>query len=74
MAEMQPVKITETILRDAHQSLCATRMRISQMLEEETGQSETELVYMRKGGHPFFGKVREEEGWDPAAGVAAEDS
>lgn len=47
------------------------QMRISQMLEEETGQSETELVYMRKGGHPFFGKVREEEGWDPAAGVAA---
>jgi hypothetical protein len=35
-------------------------MRISQMLEEETGQSETELVYMRKDGHPFFGKVREE--------------
>lgn len=34
MAEMQPVKITETILRDAHQSLCATRMRISQMLPQ----------------------------------------
>jgi glycerol-3-phosphate dehydrogenase len=47
------------------------QMRISQMLEEETGQSETELVYMRKDGHPFFGKVREEEGWDPAAGAEA---
>ena len=27
-----PVKITETVLRDAHQSLLATRMRIGQML------------------------------------------
>ena len=35
-------------------------MRISQMLEEEKGLKETELVYMRKDGHPFFGKVREE--------------
>ncbi len=30
----KPVKITETILRDAHQSLVATRMRISQMLPQ----------------------------------------
>ena len=29
-----PVKITETILRDAHQSLCATRMRIEQMIPQ----------------------------------------
>ena len=29
-----PVKITETILRDAHQSLCATRMRIGQMVPQ----------------------------------------
>ena len=28
----KPVKITETVLRDAHQSLLATRMRIEQML------------------------------------------
>ena len=28
------VKITETILRDAHQSLVATRMRIEQMLPQ----------------------------------------
>lgn len=27
-----PVKIVETVLRDGHQSLCATRMRISDML------------------------------------------
>lgn len=32
--DKKPVKITETILRDAHQSLCATRMRISQMLPQ----------------------------------------
>ena len=29
-----PVKITETVLRDAHQSLLATRMRIGQMLPQ----------------------------------------
>ena len=29
-----PVRITETILRDAHQSLCATRMRIEQMVPQ----------------------------------------
>ena len=34
MAEVvkKPVKITETILRDAHQSLIATRMTTEQML------------------------------------------
>ncbi len=34
MAEQvkKPVKITETILRDAHQSLIATRMTTEQML------------------------------------------
>lgn len=30
----QPVKITETVLRDGHQSLVATRMRIEDMLPE----------------------------------------
>ena len=28
---MKPVKIMETVLRDGHQSLAATRMRISDM-------------------------------------------
>jgi len=32
--EKKPVKITETILRDAHQSIAATRMRIGQMLPQ----------------------------------------
>ncbi len=32
MVEKKPVKITETILRDAHQSLIATRMTTEQML------------------------------------------
>ncbi|MFQ5444187.1 MAG: pyruvate carboxylase subunit B, partial [Nitrospinales bacterium] len=31
-AEMNPLKITDTILRDAHQSLLATRMRTEDML------------------------------------------
>ena len=30
--EKKPLKITETILRDAHQSLIATRMTTEQML------------------------------------------
>ena len=29
---MAKVKITETVLRDAHQSLIATRMRLDEML------------------------------------------
>ena len=32
MANPKPVKITETILRDAHQSLIATRMTTAEML------------------------------------------
>ena len=32
MAEKRSVKITETILRDAHQSLIATRMPTEEML------------------------------------------
>ena len=32
MSQTKPVKITETILRDAHQSLIATRMSTEQML------------------------------------------
>ena len=32
MADIKPVQITETILRDAHQSLIATRMTTEQML------------------------------------------
>ena len=31
---MAKVKITETVLRDGHQSLLATRMRLSQMLPQ----------------------------------------
>ena len=40
------------------------QMRISRLLEQETGLKETELVYMRKNGHPFFGKVRDASGCD----------
>ena len=32
MAEQKPVKIMETVLRDAHQSLIATRMPTEMML------------------------------------------
>ena len=30
----KPVKIMETVLRDGHQSLCATRMHLSDMLPQ----------------------------------------
>ena len=30
----KPVQIMETVLRDGHQSLCATRMRTSDMLPQ----------------------------------------
>ena len=32
LTEKKPVKIVETVLRDAHQSLIATRMSTEQML------------------------------------------
>ncbi len=32
MSEVKPIKITETVLRDAHQSLIATRMPTELML------------------------------------------
>jgi oxaloacetate decarboxylase alpha subunit len=33
MEKMKPLKITETVLRDGHQSLAATRMRMSDMID-----------------------------------------
>lgn len=45
------------------------QMRISSMIESELGQKETEVNYMRQGGHPFFGRVRTlEESDQEAAG------
>ena len=35
----KPLKITETVLRDAHQSLIATRMTTEQMLPIEIGRA-----------------------------------
>ena len=37
--EKKPVKIVETVLRDAHQSLLATRMSTEQMLLRSGRQS-----------------------------------
>ena len=47
MAEVvkKPVKITETILRDAHQSLIATRMSTEQMLPIIEKLDEVCLLY-----------------------------
>ena len=43
--EKKPIKITETILRDAHQSLIATRMTTEQMLP---------IVFRRVLGWRYF--------------------
>ena len=46
--EKKPIKITETVLRDAHQSLIATRMTTEQMLPiVESAGAEPPLT------HPF---------------------
>ena len=34
MTKQNPVKIVETVLRDGHQSLAATRMRIEDMIPQ----------------------------------------
>lgn len=36
------------------------QMRIAQLIEQELGKKETELLYTRKNSQMFFGKVREE--------------
>ena len=69
MAEIQkkPVKITETILRDAHQSLIATRMTTEQMLPiidkmDQVGYHSVECW----GGATFDASLRflKEDPWD----------
>ena len=35
-------------------------MRLEQMIEEELGKKETEIVYARQGSQVLFGKVRKE--------------
>ena len=67
MAEPKPVKITETILRDAHQSLIATRMTTEQMLPiveklDQVGYQSLECW----GGATFDASLRflKEDPWD----------
>ena len=63
----KPIKITETILRDAHQSLIATRMTTEQMLPiidkmDQVGYHSVECW----GGATFDGSLRflKEDPWD----------
>ena len=37
------------------------QMRLEQMIEEELGRKETEILYARQGSQVIFGKVREED-------------
>ena len=69
MAEIQkkPIKITETILRDAHQSLIATRMTTEQMVPiiekmDKVGYHSVECW----GGATFDASLRflHEDPWD----------
>ncbi|MCD8104006.1 MAG: oxaloacetate decarboxylase subunit alpha, partial [Lachnospiraceae bacterium] len=63
----KPIKITETILRDAHQSLIATRMSTEQMLPiveklDKVGYNSVECW----GGATFDASLRflKEDPWD----------
>ena len=63
----KPIKITETILRDAHQSLIATRMTTEQMLPiinkmDQVGYHSVECW----GGATFDASLRflKEDPWD----------
>lgn len=67
MSEMKPIKITETILRDAHQSLIATRMPTELMLPiidkmDKVGYNAVECW----GGATFDASLRflKEDPWD----------
>lgn len=67
MVEQKPIKITETILRDAHQSLIATRMTTEQMLPiiekmDKVGYHSVECW----GGATFDASLRflKEDPWD----------
>ncbi len=67
MAEVKPIKITETILRDAHQSLIATRMPTEFMLPivekmDQVGYHSVECW----GGATFDASLRflKEDPWD----------
>lgn len=64
---VKPIKITETILRDAHQSLIATRMTTEQMLPiinkmDQVGYHSVECW----GGATFDASLRflKEDPWD----------
>ena len=65
--EKKPIKITETVLRDAHQSLIATRMTTEQMLPivekmDKVGYHSVECW----GGATFDASLRflKEDPWD----------
>jgi len=65
--EKKPIKITETVLRDAHQSLIATRMKTEQMLPivdkmDQVGYHSVECW----GGATFDASLRflKEDPWD----------
>ena len=70
--EKKPVKITETVLRDAHQSLIATRMTTEQMLPiidkmDKVGYHSVECW----GGATFDACLRflKEDPWDRCCSV-----
>ena len=59
--EKKPIKITETVLRDAHQSLIATRMTTEQMLpivEKMDKVGYQQEVYRSEGGQSWISFCR----------------
>ena len=60
--EKKPVKIVETVLRDGHQSLAATRMRISDMLPALEQLDNAGYYALEAWGGATFGVVRAHHG------------
>jgi Pyruvate/oxaloacetate carboxyltransferase len=51
---MSKVKITDTTLRDAHQSLIATRLETEDMLEIVEEMDRVDTIHLRCGAGPLL--------------------
>lgn len=69
----KPVKITETVLRDAHQSLLATRMTTEQMLPVIDKMDKVGYYSVDAGGGATFDaslRFLKEDPWESAQKAA----
>ena len=68
MAENRPVKICETVLRDAHQSLIATRMTTEQMLPIVDQMEQRGVIGPYEGAKPRKVLITKEQLMEKEAG------